>query len=131
MTGEASYRKQAEDTLKRFVEIYPSFGFMSAEYALAVDASLNEPTLIQIVGSSDRAETKGLLTEANRTYEPRKIINVLTPEKDAATISARGYRVTDEPTAYICVGKACTAPITEPKQIAQELQRMLTTLVKT
>jgi len=130
LTGEARYNKQAEGTLKRFVEIYPSFGFMSAEYALAVDAFLNEPTMIQIVGSADRAETRALLTEANRTYEPRKIISVLTPEKDAAAISARGYRVTDQPTAYICVGKACTAPIMEPNQIAPELRNMITMQLK-
>ena len=122
LTGELSYYKQVEETLKRFVEVYPSFGFMSAEYGLAVDAFLNEPTMIQIVGSTDRAETKGLLTEANKIYEPRKIIRVLNPDKDSALISARGYRVTDQPTAYICVGKACTAPITEPRQIAHELQ---------
>jgi hypothetical protein len=131
LTGEERYSKQAEDTLKRFVEIYPSFGFMSAEYGLAVDAFLNEPTMIQIVGSTDRAETRGLLTEANRIYEPRKVIKILNPDKDAATISASGYHVTNQPTAYICVGRACTAPITEPKQIAPELQRMLATQVKT
>jgi hypothetical protein len=131
LTGKESYRKQAEDTLKRFMEIYPSFGFMSAEYGLAVDVFLNEPTLIQIVGSTDRPETRGLLTEANRVYEPRKIIKILNPNKDAAAISSSGYRVTDQPTAYICVGRTCTAPITEPRQIAPEVQRMVTTQVKT
>ena len=125
LTGNETYRKHAEDALKQFVEIYPSHGFMSAEYGLAVDAFLNEPTIIQIVGSTDRAETRELLTAANRIFEPRKIIKLLNPQKDATTISERGYHVTDQPTAYICIGRVCTAPITEPKQIATELQRML------
>jgi hypothetical protein len=129
-TGEQSYRKQAEGTLKRFVEIYPNFGLMSAEYGLAVDAFMNEPTLIQIVGSTNQAETRALLTEANRVYEPRKIIEIFNPEKDTDSISARGYRITDQPTAYICVGTACTAPITEPKQIATELQKILATRIR-
>ena len=130
LTGKDSYRKQAEGGLKQFVEVYPNYGFMSAEYGSAVDAFLNEPTMIQIVGSIDTAETKGLLEEANRIYEPRKIVNLLNPEKNADTIRTRGYRETNQATAYICIGKACTAPITERKQIATELKKMLATRAK-
>jgi uncharacterized protein YyaL (SSP411 family) len=130
LTGKESYRTQAEDTLKPFEEIYPNFGFMSAEYGLAVDSFLNEPTLIQIVGATTRPETRGLLSEANSVYEPRRIIKILSPEKDAATITATGFQITDQPTAYICVGRACTAPITEPRQIGPEVNRMLATQVK-
>jgi len=125
LTGEEHYRTYAEDTLKRFTDSYLSFGFSSAEYALAVDAFLNEPSMIQIVGSPDRPETKGLLAEANRIYEPRKIVQIYDPREDEKEIEARGYSTADTPTAYICVGRACTAPITEPKQIAPSLQQMI------
>jgi len=125
MAGKERYRKQAEETLKPFSEVYPNFGFMSAEYGLAVDSFLNEPTIIQIVGDITQPETRGLLTEANRVYEPRKVIKVLNPEKDSDTITSSGFRITDQSTAYICVGRACTAPITEPRKIAPELSNML------
>jgi len=126
LTGKENYRKQAEDTLKRFVEIYPHFGFMAAEYALALDAFLNEPTTVRIVGQPDKPQTKGLLTEAQRIYEPRKVVQVLDPKKNADALSALGYPVTEQPTAYICIGRVCTAPIIEPKQIGPELNRMAT-----
>ncbi len=125
LTGKESYRKQAEDTLKRFVKIYPHFGFMAAEYALALDAFLNEPTTIRIVGQPEKPQTKGLLSEAHRVYEPRKVVQVLDPKTKADTISALGYPITKQPTAYICIGRVCTAPIIEPKQIGTELDRMV------
>jgi len=125
LTGKENYRKQAEDTLKRFVEIYPQFGFMGAEYAIAVEAFLNEPTKVQIVGTLDKPQTKGLLTEAQRLYEPRKVIQILDPTKESEAITAMGYAITEQPTAYICVGRVCTVPITEPKQIEVELNNVI------
>jgi len=125
LTGKEIYRKQAEETLKRFVEIYPQFGFMAAEYAIAVDTFLNEPTTVRILGSPEKPGTKGLLTEAHRVYEPRKIIQVLDPKKDSETIAALGFPNAQQPTAYVCVGTVCTAPIIEPKQIGLEVGRMI------
>lgn len=125
ITGKESYRKQAEDTLKRFVEIYPHFGLMAAEYALALDAFLKEPTTIRIVGQPEKPQTKGLLSEAHRVYEPRKVVQVLDPKTKADTLSALGYPITEQPTAYICMGRVCTAPIIEPKQIGSEMERLL------
>jgi uncharacterized protein YyaL (SSP411 family) len=127
LTGKENYRKQAEETLKRFVQIYPQFGFMAGEYALAVDALLNEPTLIHIIGSLDRPQSKGLLAEAHRVYEPRKIILLLDPQRDQDRITALGYPPAEQPTAYICVGRVCTAPIVEPRNLAFEIDRMTST----
>jgi len=130
LTRDAAYYKMAEEALNCFSNSYLSFGFMSADYALAVDAFLNEPTMIRIVGAKDNPETKGLIAEAIRLYEPRKIIQVLNPETDAEQIAEDGYRSEGSPTAYICVGKVCTAPITEPKQIAPEVRKMVTTQIR-
>ena len=124
LTGKESYRRAAEETLKRFVEIFPQFSFMAADYALAIDAFLNEPVIIRIIGSPERAQTKKLLTEAHRIYEPRKIIQVLNPDWDAQYISALGYPSTNQPTAFVCLGRLCTAPITEPNDIPSELAKL-------
>jgi uncharacterized protein YyaL (SSP411 family) len=126
LTGEESYRKMAKETLERFAGLFHQFSFMAADYALAVDAFLNEPTMIRIIGSLEKTQAKELLTEAHRIYEPRKIIQVLNPNRDSEQILKLGYSITAEPKAYVCLGKLCTSPITEPKQIAPELARMIT-----
>jgi uncharacterized protein YyaL (SSP411 family) len=130
LTEKDSYRKLAEDTLKRFVSIYPQFGFMAADYALAVDAFLNEPTSIRIIGSIDKPQTKAMLSEAHRFYEPRRVIRILDPELDSKAITDLSYPIPKPPTAYVCVGKACTAPITDPLQIGPEVSRMTQTSIR-
>ncbi len=122
-TGKESYRKLAEATLNRFVAIYPQFGFMAADYSLAVDALLNEPTSIRIVGARQGDQIQSFLTTAHSIYEPRKIIQILDPEEDENAITALGFQIREVPTAYVCIGTACTAPITDAKQIAAELDR--------
>ena len=125
LTGEESYRTMAMETLKRFAGIFPQFSIMAADYALAVDAFLNEPTMIRIIGSLEKPQTTELLSEVNRIYEPRKIIQVLNPNRDQEHILKFGYTLTTEPTVYVCLGKLCTSPITEPGRIAPELARMI------
>ena len=124
LTGKENYHKMADETLKRFVEIFPQFGLMAANYALAVDAFLNEPTLIRIIGSLEKEQTLGFLTEANRIYEPRKAIQVYDPDRDAKYIAELGYPSSDQPIAFVCWGRTCRAPITDPQNIATELAKL-------
>jgi uncharacterized protein YyaL (SSP411 family) len=130
LTEKDNYRKLAEDTLKRFVSIYPQFGFMAADYALAVDAFLNEPTIIRIIGSIEKPQTRVMLSEAHRFYEPRRVIRILDPERDPKAITGLGFPIPESPTAYVCVGKACTPPITDPPQIATELREITQTPIR-
>lgn len=127
LTEKENYRRMAEETLKRFVEVFAEFSFMSADYAIAIDALLNEPTIIRIVGSPENLQTKELLTMAHTVYEPRKTIQVLNPDTDYQYISKLGYTLRKQSMAYVCLGKLCTAPITEPKRLAPELTRMIST----
>jgi len=124
LTGNAAYRRMAWDALKCFSGGYLRYGFMSAEYALAADTFLNEPTMIRIVGVKEKNETRELLEAAAKIYEPRKIIQILDPQTDAKQISDNGFSRAGPPTAYICVGTACTTPISDPSQIASEVQKM-------
>lgn len=124
LTGEEHYRKLAEETLRRFVEIFPQFGLMAADYALAVDAFISEPTIIRIIGSLEKPQTFGLLTESSRIYEPRKIIQVYDPDRDTKYVAQLGYPNSDLPTAFVCLGRLCGAPITDPSNIVSELARL-------
>jgi uncharacterized protein YyaL (SSP411 family) len=124
LTGNENYHKMARETLNRFVEIFPQFGLMAADYALAVDAFLNEPTIIRIIGSLEKEQTLGLLTEANRIYEPRKVIQVYDPNRDATHIAELGYPSSDQPMAYVCWGRLCKPPITDPRNIVTELAKL-------
>ena len=131
LTDKEEYRQLAADTLKNFTEIYSQFGFMAADYGLAVDTFLNEPTLIRILGSSENPTTKAMLTEAMKAFVPRKNITLLDPKHDSQKIITFGLQNVQQGTAYICVGRTCTAPLTEPKQISEQIRKMNTLQTKT
>jgi uncharacterized protein YyaL (SSP411 family) len=126
LTDKEEYRQLAADTLKNFTEIYSQFGFVAADYALAVDAFLNEPTLIRILGSSENPTTKAMLTEAMKIFVPRKSITLLDPRNDSQKIITFGLQNAQQGTAYICVGRTCTAPLTQPKQLSEQISKMNT-----
>jgi uncharacterized protein YyaL (SSP411 family) len=130
LTEKDRYRMLAEETLNRFTEVFPQFGYMAADYALAIDIFLSEPTMIRIIGSLEKTHTIALLTEAHKIYEPRKIIQLLDPDRDSERINKFGYTYTDQPIAYVCLGKLCTAPIAEPRNLSSELARLVRAQLK-
>ncbi|MGO9645388.1 MAG: thioredoxin domain-containing protein [Candidatus Bathyarchaeia archaeon] len=124
LTDKEEYRQLTADTLKNFTETYSQFGFMAADYGLAVDSFLNEPTLIRILGSSENPTTNAMLTEAMKIFVPRKGITLLDPKNDSQKIVTFGLQNAQQGTAYICVGRTCTAPLTEPKQLSEQISKM-------
>ena len=124
LTDKEEYRRLAADTLKNFTETYSQFGFMAADYALAVDAFLNEPTSIRILGSSENPNTKAMLAEAMKIYVPRKSITLLDPKNESQKILTSGLKNAQQGTAYICVGRTCTAPFTDPSQLSEQISKI-------
>jgi len=124
LTGQEYYHNLADETLRRFVTAYPQYGIMAADYAIAVDAFMNEPTVIRVIGSFEKEQTLRLLAESNRIYEPRKIIQAYDPDRDAVHIAELGYPNSDHPTALICMGRVCSAPVTDPSNLNSELTRL-------
>jgi uncharacterized protein YyaL (SSP411 family) len=120
-TGEDTYLEKAESTLEAVGGQYARYGYMASPYALAVDLFLNEPTRIVIVGSLKESGTNQLLKASLQAYDPRKLIIPLDPETDRERLNKLGYAVEAEPLAYICVGKTCFPPMSEPKEVHQKL----------
>jgi hypothetical protein len=122
-TGEDAYLEKAESTLKAAGGEYARYGYMASPYALAVDLFLNQPTRIVIVGSLKESGTNQLLKASLQAYDPRKLIIPLDPETDRERLNKLGYTVEAEPLAYICVGKTCFPPISEPNEVHEKLDR--------
>lgn len=122
-TGEEAYHQRAKSTLEALGGQYVKYGYMASLYALAVDLYLNEPTRIVIVGGLEQSETNRLLEASLRAYDPRKLIIPLDPEIDHERLNSLGYAVGPQPRAYICIGKTCFPPLTEPKEVLQKLSK--------
>jgi uncharacterized protein YyaL (SSP411 family) len=122
-TGEKTYLVRAKSILEAQSAAYAKYGYMASTYALAVDLFLNEPTRIVIVGPLEEAGTSRLLEASLRAYDPRRLIVPLDPEIDRERLNDLGYTVEPEPRAYVCVGKTCFPPLTEPQEVLKRLSR--------
>lgn len=122
-TGEEGYLERADTTLRAVGGQYARYRYVASPYALAVDLFLNEPTRIVIVGSAKESGTNELLKASLQAYDPRKLIIPLDPETDRERLNKLGFAVEAEPLAYICVGKTCFPPISEPNEVHEKLNR--------
>jgi uncharacterized protein YyaL (SSP411 family) len=121
LTGNEDYLRIGESALLVFAEEYTKYEYMAAAYGLAVNRAVNEPTEIAVVGAVDDLRMQALLSAAWQVYVPWRIVQPLDPARDAATISARGFRVSSTPVAYVCRGQTCSAPVSDRASLVKLL----------
>ncbi len=113
----------ARRLLEAFAASAARFETAAATYMRAVDA-LTSPTSTLVIVSRD-ANDDALWQTALRTYRPRTTLrryfasavrtDELPPELQAMVTS-------DAPRAYLCAGRTCAAPVSEPAALQQLMQ---------
>jgi uncharacterized protein YyaL (SSP411 family) len=85
----------------------------------ALDFWLDEPRRVMIAGNTDSTNFHELLRAAHSVYTPNKIIlgNTGAVEPFAKTLGAK-----NEATAFVCTGRACQPPTSEPETLRQQLK---------
>ncbi len=115
LTGEATYRSQAEDILRAFggdaIRHAPSHATL-----LLAAAMLAEPCQIVVVGDETTPGFDRLFAAAAATPVPTRVLQRVAPQAVLpSTHPAAGKSLlAGRATAYVCVGAACEAPITDP-----------------
>ena len=116
LTGEASYREAAEGALATVEPIatgHPRF----AGYALAVgEAQVSGPYEIAVVGGGELVDTAW-------RYAPAGAVIVSgRPDQAGVPLLAGRPMLGGQPTAYVCRGFVCDRPVTDPAELAAQLQ---------
>jgi uncharacterized protein len=124
ITGNDHYTTIAGKTLNLFNQDYERYGLAASSYALAVDSYLNGPLGITIVAAPKSKEFAQLKGKALKIYPARRYISYLNPSKDSERIVNLGYDRT-KPAAYMCVGKTCGPPISDPSRMEASLTSLL------
>ena len=118
-TGDMQHQDDARKTLAALLPEYERAGYFATSYVLAADTLLNYPVELVTVGPIDDPLTRALHDASLRLFEPRRLIQLLDPERDRDLIEMRGYAVTERPTLFMCMSNVCTAPIHNP-DVVQE-----------
>jgi uncharacterized protein YyaL (SSP411 family) len=118
LTGEDSYRAQAEALLRCFGALLAGAPAALGEMLLAVDFLLSEPREVVLVRPRGGDDAKLLETVRSR-FSPSQVLVRHEDGAEPATPLARDRPAKDgAPTAYVCVRGACQLPVTEPSQLA-------------
>ncbi len=127
ISGEDRFGEIAAKTLQLFLESHERHGLMAAGYGISVDALLNGPIGITIVGSQKGKSFQNFKSQALRTMPARRSILYLDKVKDSARAEKLGYDTSEGARAYVCVGKVCGPPLQDPAQIEASIATLLRT----
>ena len=122
-TGNADYRKRAEEALgliSEFVTMYPT---AFAQWLSGADFAIHNVKQVAIVGDLGRDETQALLAEIHSSYRPNLVVAQSPypiPENAPALLYSRTLK-NDLPTAYVCEGFTCKLPVNSVEELREQL----------
>lgn len=138
LTGVGAYLETAKATLETFTGVVPGRSYLgppgarrmeddeerlclpaASAWARAWDIVESGAVHLVVVGDVSHRATKSLVRASLRARRPWWVIQLLDPAKDRATLVRLGFPADGVPTAYLCTGGACLAPI----HSAAELRR--------
>lgn len=126
-TGNEMYRRYAERILRYFAGVVKNQGIFTATYFLALDAFLNPPPHIVVVGPEEDKITNALHQKSLHSYWPLKTVTRIDPK---ATDSLPPVLATmrdhfSRPAAYVCSRFTCSPPAFSVDQVESALKSMV------
>jgi uncharacterized protein YyaL (SSP411 family) len=121
MTGDGKYWQVAEQstaTMTKFMSQYPA-GF--GEWLNVASFMLSEPREIALIGTDE--EITPLLEVVRSGYRPFQV--VAAGEEGAegrVPLLENRSRIDGKATAYVCRQFVCQAPVTDPRELARQLE---------
>jgi len=123
LTGEGSYRAAAERAIATVTPLAARHPTAFAMWLQAIDLSLADVAEVAIVGALDDPATLELLAVAHGTYAPGRVVAAAPPgAASVVPLLADRPQVRGRPTAYVCRGFACRAPVTDAAALAEQIR---------
>jgi uncharacterized protein YyaL (SSP411 family) len=122
LTSDEIHRERAEEILRLYHDGAAEQPFAYANYLEALERQSETPIEVVIVGRPDSADTQALWDVVRRTYLPHRVL-VRTPPDDPSPLAPARDRPAQDgrATAYVCHRFTCSAPTTEPSELARLL----------
>lgn len=115
----------AGKALSLFNADYERYGVTGAGYALALDSYINGAIGITIIASLKSKVFNPFKDRALKLYPGRRYVRYLDPAKDSEQITRLGFDAEKAPAAYVCAGKTCGPPLSDPTAIETTLTSLL------
>ena len=121
-TGDARWSARRDELLGAFGGGIADLGLHGATLIRAADWALSPATHVVVVAAADQ-RGRALRRAARVAYRPRKVVTLLEPGARADGLPAPVRAMLDgkAPRAYVCVGQACQAPVSDAAALLERL----------
>ena len=122
--GEGRHQDIAARVLEREAGSLARFPAGFGRLLSALDRTVAGPVEIAIVGERDDKETRALLRAALAPYIPNRTLAGVAPGEvlgRAIPLLVDRGALGGKPTAYVCEGYSCRAPVTDPEALSAQL----------
>jgi uncharacterized protein YyaL (SSP411 family) len=124
-TGEGRYRDAAERAIGAVAPLATRYPAAFAMWLQAIDLSLSSIAEVAIVGDLEDAATRRLLGVGSGGYAPSRVVAAGAGAGSATASAVPLLRdrplLKGRPTAYVCRGFACQAPVTDADALERQL----------
>ena len=126
LTGNEEYRNFAAAVLRSMGPMLSQYPNGMGRWLAALDFYLSEPKEIAIVGSKDSPEVKAMVEVIHGQYLPNRVLAATEQGDPAGSHSMPLLRhrtmVSGAPAAYVCHNYVCQLPVTDPGDLARQLE---------
>lgn len=114
LTNEQIYRMHAREIVDALKNSYESYGILAADYALAVMQLNLKPMVVKVHAPADDPKRDQFIHASVTSCGPRCSLMPSDLEEE------------DElPSAEVCVGSTCRIHVTDPDELAEELEHVV------
>jgi uncharacterized protein YyaL (SSP411 family) len=123
LTDDARYREAAEGILSPLGLLASEHPTSFGRLLCALDFVIGRPREIAIIGPADSDETRALRRAVFGRFLPNRVVAGASGPSEGAEIPLLQDRPLRDgrPTAYVCEGYVCQAPVTTPEDLAAQL----------
>jgi uncharacterized protein YyaL (SSP411 family) len=125
--NDQTLAERARKTIDAFAATLSHFASAMPQMLVALDVSLSKPRQIVIAGKIDNKQTRVLLKEVHRHFNPNKVLMLADGGEGQKHLGESNEAVRamspldGKPAAYVCENFTCQAPVTHPKALGELL----------
>ena len=127
LTGEGRWQDAGEGAVRAVGTVMGEHPGAFAELLGALERLVRPPVEVAVIGDQADAATAELANQVRRRYLPTAVSVTAAPGTgaDLTPLLADRPLVDGRPTAYVCRHFACQRPVTEPSDLATQLEETL------
>jgi uncharacterized protein len=130
LTGRADFEFAAEQLIAAFATAVRETPGESTMFLGAVDFVLGPSSELVIAGDPEAEDTRALVRVAQTVYQPSLVLALRPTDVDAppivelASFTAEQGKIDGRAAAYLCTGRVCRTPLTDPEALRAALAKL-------